>query len=188
MGLSSSFLKCNWFIPGLMLHSSDESSRAVNQHLETFVCHLLKDRAEIHPHICKSILRLLDLMADVGPLPSCSALPQLSGTGLSPAQDVLSMANIWHKGSPYLPQQPHPIILRSLQHSYFYTPKTDQERTTYCFNLISRKSQMTLTLSEEPGTCSSCRFELSFCSFFPLNGNGSKLSNIISTLVLFLHF
>lgn len=92
MGLSCSFLKWSWFIPGVTLHSSDESSRAVNQRLETFVCHLLKDRAEIHPHICKSILRLLDLLADVGP--SCSALPQLSGTGLSPAQNVLSMAHV----------------------------------------------------------------------------------------------
>lgn len=94
MGLSCSFLKWSWFTPGVMLHSSDESSRAVNQRLETFVCHLLKDRAEIHPHICKSILRLLDLVADVGPLPSSSALPQLSGTGRRPAQNVLSVAHI----------------------------------------------------------------------------------------------
>lgn len=68
MSVSSSFLNWNWFITGLLLHSSDWRSGAVNQLLETFECHLLKDRAVIHPQICKCIVILLDLMTDVGPL------------------------------------------------------------------------------------------------------------------------
>lgn len=67
MSASSCFLNWNWFITGLLLHLSDYRSGAVNLLLETIVCLLLKDRAEIHPQISKFIVILLDPMTNVGP-------------------------------------------------------------------------------------------------------------------------
>lgn len=128
---------------------------------------------------------------------SCSALPQLSEepqAGLQhrklktsfpwPIFDTRVGATILPIGilDSYLPQQPHPITLRSLQRWLFYTAKTEQERTNYYLNMISRKSQTTLRLSEGPGRCPSCRFELTLLFLGATKRNESKLSNIIRTL------